>query len=90
MAGSVSNRKQRRSFSLSSESIRYVERVRKQKRSPSASSALEEIIRENMRAREEEELESAVYQYYDSVSSRERGEQNAWGAFSETQISEDR
>jgi hypothetical protein len=80
-------RKQRRSFTLSRESVEYLEQEQKQRKAPSASSVLDEILRERRRERERQKLEASMVAYYDSITDEERTENRTWGAFGESQIS---
>ena len=78
-------RKERKTFTLSRDSIRYVKEVRREKGAPSESSALEEILTESRQAREMAKIESSISNYYDSISDEERASNRAWGAFAESQ-----
>lgn len=80
------SRKEKKTFSLSSESISYLESVRKQQKRDSISAVLEELIRQQQQAREMERVSASVTSYYDSLSDEEREENRAWGAFAETQF----
>jgi hypothetical protein len=79
-------RKEKKTFSLSRESILYLESVRKQRKRNSISSVLEELIRQEQSAREMERISASVTSYYDSITDEEREENRAWGQFSETQF----
>ena len=78
-------RKERKTFTLSRDSIRYVKEVCRERSAPSESSALEEILAESRRAREMTEIESSIANYYDSISDEERSANRAWGEFAESQ-----
>lgn len=82
-------RKQRRSFTLSQESVEYLERERKQRKVPSASSVLDAILRERQRETEQHKLEASITSYYDSITDEQRAADRAWGAFSESQLSKE-
>ncbi len=86
MPRSSTARKQRRSFSLSAASIRYIELVRREKHADSASAALEQIIEDNKLQRRRRALEDAVSTYYDSLSDAEQQEQREWGYFAESEF----
>jgi multidrug efflux pump subunit AcrA (membrane-fusion protein) len=79
-------RKERCSFTLSRESVEYLEREQQQRKAPSTSSVLDEILRENKLALEKRQFEAAMTSYYDTISDQERAENRAWGAFAESQI----
>ncbi len=85
----MANRKERRTFTLDRELVRYLEAVRTELNKPSTSSALEEILRQNKARREREKIRSAMADYYDSLGTEEREENRAWGAFAESQLPED-
>jgi hypothetical protein len=76
-----SNRKAKRSYTLSSESINFLEAVRKKSRATSISAVLEEILQYVRRGQERASLERAVASYYDSLSDQEAAEQVQWGEF---------
>ena len=80
-------RKERRSFTLSRESVEYLELEQKRRRAPSASSVLDEILRERQQEYERQKLEASMVSYYDSLTDEEMAEDRAWGAFGESQIS---
>ena len=78
--------KQKKTFSLSPESLQYLEDVRKQKKAPSTSSVLDELIREQKLRSARQELGAQITAYYDSLTDGERDENRAWGHFGETQF----
>jgi len=80
-------RKERRSFTLSRESVEYLELEQKRRRAPSASSVLDEILRERQQEYERQKLEASMVSYYDSLTDEEMAEDRAWGALGESQIS---
>jgi hypothetical protein len=82
--------KQKRTFSLSPESLEYLENIRKQKKAPSTSTVLDEIIREKRHASELARAEASIVSYYDSISDDERSELSAWGHFGTSQFPEER
>jgi hypothetical protein len=73
------NRKAKKSFTLSVEYVGFLETLRKRRRAPSASSVLGEIIQAARRLEHKKTLETAVSDYYTSLSTNERGEVDAWG-----------
>ena len=79
-------RKQRRTYSLDPELVKYVERVRRDGRIASASSALEHILWESKRRRERLRQEDLIANYYSSLDDAETKEQSEWGKFAETQF----
>jgi hypothetical protein len=64
----------------------YLESLRKEKRSKSVSSILEEIIRQQQQTKEMERISASVSRYYDSLSAEEIAEDRAWGEFAATQF----
>jgi hypothetical protein len=79
-------RKAKKTFSLSRQAVMYLESLRKEKRSKSVSSVLEDIIRQQQQARETERISSSVTRYYDSLTPEEIAEDRAWGEFAATQF----
>jgi hypothetical protein len=86
MAKSTTTRKAKRTFSLSRQSVMYLESLRKERRSKSVSSILEEIIRQQQQAKEMERISASVTAYYDSLSAKEKADDRAWGDFAATQF----
>jgi len=79
-------RKEKKTFSLTRESVSYLESLRKQKKRRSTSAVLEELIRQQRQASEMERISASVTRYYDSLSDEEVAEDRAWGQFAETQF----
>jgi hypothetical protein len=79
-------RKQRRTFSLDPELVKYLDKVRREGRISSASSALEQILWESKRRRERLRQEGWIANYYNSLDEAEVAEQSEWGNFAETQF----
>jgi len=86
MAKQVSVSKEKRTFSLSRQSLRYLVALRKERRAKSMSSVLEEVIRQQQQAKELERISASVTRYYDSLTPEETAEDRAWGDFAETQF----
>lgn len=86
----MSSRKLRKTFSLDSELVRYLEQVQDERQAGSASSALEAILRESKRRSELQHIENQVAAYYGSLAEDEREAERNWGAFAESQFPEDR
>jgi hypothetical protein len=86
MPKSSTTHKEKKTFSLSRQSVMYLEALRKERRSRSMSSVLEEIIRQQQRTREMERISASVTRYYDSLTSKETAEDRAWGDFAATQF----
>ena len=79
-------RKEKKTYSLSRESIEFVERVKKERRRESASSALEELIQEKKMEAERLRMDASISSYYDSLTDEDREQNRAWGAFAESQL----
>jgi len=78
--------KEKRTFSLSRQSVMYLEALRKERRAKSMSSVLEDVIRQQQQAKELERISASVTRYYDSLTAEDTEEDRAWGAFAETQF----
>ncbi len=81
-----SRSKARKTFSLSRETVRYLESLRKEKKKDSMSSVLEDVIRQQQQSKEMERISASVTRYYDSLSPEEVAEDRAWGDFAATQF----
>jgi hypothetical protein len=75
-------RKAKKSYTLSPESVRFLETMRKRRQAPSVSSVLEEIIQEARHELRKAALDQKISAYYDSLTKEEMDEQAAWGEFS--------
>jgi hypothetical protein len=82
--------KAKKTFSLSRESVRYLESLRNEKRAESVSSVLEELIRQQREAKEMERVSASISSYYDSLSDEEVSRDKAWGEFAESQFPTDK
>jgi hypothetical protein len=86
MPKSSAARKEKRTFSLSRQSVMFLEAVRKERRSRSISSVLEDIIRQQQQMREMKSISASVSSYYDSLTEPQLREDRAWGRFAENQF----
>lgn len=86
MPRSNSPRKEKKTFSLSRESLRYLEEIRKERKSHSVSSVLDELIRQQQQAKERERISASFTRYYDSLTNEEVADDRAWGEFALTQF----
>lgn len=77
----LQNRKAKRSYSLSHESVKFLETMRRNRQASSISSILEEILQAVRRQQERAALERAVAEYYGSLSGGEAEDLAAWGEF---------
>jgi hypothetical protein len=78
--------KARKTYTLDSELVDYLEIVRQERNADSASSALEQILRESRRRRQMQQLNSSISDYYDALPSADRKADESWGEFSESQF----
>ena len=76
-----SERKAKKSYTLSSESVTFLETLRKRRRAGSISAVLEEILQAARRQQERASIEKSVATYYSSLSDEEAIEQAQWGEF---------
>jgi hypothetical protein len=75
------DRKTKKSYTLSPESVAFLETLQKKRRAASVSSVLEEILVALRREQQRQTLERSVEGYYGFLSSTEAQEQAEWGAF---------
>jgi polyribonucleotide nucleotidyltransferase len=75
------DRKAKKSYTLSPESVAFLETLRKRRRAASISSVLEEILQAVRRQQERAGIEKSVSAYYSSLSDKEVLEQAQWGEF---------
>jgi hypothetical protein len=80
-SGSRKSRKSKKSYTLSLESVEFLETMRKRRHAPSVSSILEDIIQVARREHGRAVLERAVSDYYSSLAPEEAEEQANWGEF---------
>lgn len=76
-----SHKKAKKSFTISSESVQFLELLCKQKKALSVSAVLEGILQTARRETRNTQLEQSVDDYYSSLSSTEMEEQVNWGKF---------
>jgi hypothetical protein len=76
--------KQRRTFTLSRESVALLEELSRQRRSrgtESVSAVLDDLLLAMRRAKRLQEIEEQIGKYYDEPSDRERQDETEWGKF---------
>lgn len=78
--------KSRKTFSLSTDVVGYLEQLKKVQDTASLTATLEMLVREDMRRRELERLDAEAAAYYASLSEEEQKADNDWGAFAETEL----
>jgi len=74
-------RKAKKSYTLSSESVAFLEIMRRKRRATSVSSVLEEILQAVRRRQEQARVEQSVSHYYSSLSGEETAELAKWAEF---------
>lgn len=82
-------RKIKKSFSISPESDSFIRRACKERKVSSESETLDILLKELMTIRQQNAIEAAYSDYYDSLTEDEISEQHAWGTFSESQMEKD-
>jgi hypothetical protein len=79
----------KKSFSISVESDAFIRRSCKERRSDSESDTLDALLGELRAIRQQETVEAAYTDYYDSLCEEEIAEQQGWGRFAESQLVEE-
>ena len=92
MSRTTSNpdRKAKKSFRLSTESVAFLEAMQQQRRTESVSSVLEEILQGARREQERASIDRAVTDYYSSLTDTEVAEQAEWGEFALRQFTDEK
>ena len=73
--------KAKKSYTLSPESVAFLETLRKRKRATSTSSVLEEIIQTYRMGQRRKAVDAAITEYYSSLDTEQADELAAWGKF---------
>jgi hypothetical protein len=79
-------RKTTKSYSLSPESVEFLEALRQKRSAASVSSILDEILQAARHQHQRATLERAVVSYYGSLSDEEATEQLEWNRFAEREF----
>jgi hypothetical protein len=82
----TANRKAKKSFTLSPESVAFLDAMRKKRRARSTSSVLEDILSQVRVQQERLAVEKKISDYYSSITNEEAEEQALWGAFAEREF----
>jgi hypothetical protein len=82
----TANRKAKKSFTLSAESVAFLDAMRRKRRARSTSSVLEDILRKVRVEQEKSAVEKTISDYYSSLTDEEVKEQALWGAFAEREF----
>jgi hypothetical protein len=72
-------RRTKKSYTLSPDSVTFLENARKKRRAQSVSAVLEEILQAVRNEEERASVERGVTDYYSSLSAAELEEQKLWG-----------
>jgi hypothetical protein len=83
MANMNPRNKRRRTFTLSPESLAYLEQQARERQLDSQSAVLDNLLLEKTAEQRRATLEAKITAYYDSLSDEEVEEQRAWGEFAE-------
>jgi hypothetical protein len=78
---SKSTRKAKKSFTLSVESVAFLEEMRRKSNAESISGILEEILQAARREEKRAATDRAITEYYNSLSDEEVAEERQWGEF---------
>ena len=78
--------KAKKTFTLTRESVDFLESERQKRGRESTSVVLEELIRECREKPDTKKIDATISAYYDSLSDEERDENKRWGEFAENQF----
>ena len=73
--------KQKKSYTLSRSSVRFLERLTKETEAPSVSFILDTLIRQAEEQHRRVAIDQAVSDYYSNLSDEDERELSAWGHF---------
>lgn len=77
----ISSRRAKKSYTLSPESVAFLESLQRKRHADSVSAILEQILQAVRRQHEQASIEQAMADYYGSLTDDEVNEQAEWGAF---------
>ena len=80
------HRKAKKSYTLSPESVAFLEALRKRRRAASISSVLEDILQAVRRQAERAKIEKSIDAYYSSLSDEQAAEHAEWGDFATSEF----
>jgi hypothetical protein len=86
MANANPDVKQRRTFTLSPESLAYLEQQARERKLGSQSAVLDELLLEKTADQRKAAVEANITAYYDNLSDEEMEEQRAWGKLAEQSL----
>lgn len=79
-------RKAKKTFTLSRESVAFLETEKQKRGRESTSLVLEELIQECREKDTAKKIGAEISSYYDSLTDEERNENSNWGEFAEKQL----
>lgn len=79
-------RKEKKTFTLSRESVNFLEDEKRKRALETSSLVLEEILDECRKKQSTQKNDNAISAYYDSLSKEEKQDNRVWGEFAETQF----
>jgi hypothetical protein len=82
----AANRKAKKSFTISAESVAFLDAMRKKRHARSMSAILEDILYRARAEQEKSAVEKTISDYYSSLTDEEVKEQSQWGAFAEREF----
>lgn len=82
-------KKIKKSFSISVESDAFIRKSCKERKSDSESETLDALLSELRAIRQQQTVESAYTDYYDSLNDEDVAEERSWGAFAESQFTKE-
>jgi hypothetical protein len=86
----AANRKAKKSFTLSAESVAFLDSMRRKRRARSTSAILEDILRRARIEQGKSAVEKTISDYYSSLTTEEAKEQARWGDFAAREFPNDR
>jgi hypothetical protein len=82
-------KKIKKSFSISVESDAFIRKSCKERKSDSESETLDALLSELRAIRQQQAVEAAYTDYYDSLNDEDVAEERSWGAFAESQLAKE-
>jgi len=86
MADSSALKKEKKTYTLSRDSVGFLEETVREQRRKSISEVLDELIQEKKLAAERARIDASISAYYDSLTDEEREQNRAWGEFAESEF----
>ena len=83
-------RKSKKSFTLSQESVAFLEELRKKRRAASTSAVLDDIVRTFQRNQRKQALDKEITDFYDTLPAAALEEDAAWSKFALNELAKSR